>query len=188
MVRAALLLTISQSLSELITAEAARSGEESALLHAIVEHESHGNPNAVNPTSGAAGLGQIMPSTRPACRGELRDSAGCAEEKQRLLDPAYNLRLVAAGLRQWRQLCKVKTGRTPTVAGLLIGYGGFNRLPRQWCNLRKVAGRWQAVRTPKAVADILKLRKKYERRFSKRRRPKRSAGPGTKTNPSPPTT
>lgn len=35
----------------------------SPLVECVIQHESHGNPNAVNRSSGASGLGQFLPST-----------------------------------------------------------------------------------------------------------------------------
>lgn len=59
----------------------------SALVDCVIEHESHGNPRAVNARTGAAGLGQFLPSTwRTTPQGKVGMS---------VFDPAANRAAVA---------------------------------------------------------------------------------------------
>lgn len=81
----------------LIQKYAARHGVPADLLAAIVDFESGGDPNAGHKTSGATGLGQVMPREagfpgRPT--------------RQELLDPDTNLdwsaRILADGYKRWK--------------------------------------------------------------------------------------
>lgn len=66
-----------------------------AVMRALVQAESSGDPNAVS-TKGALGLTQVMPSTAPEIAAELGDDKFLqmseAERKKYLKDPAVSLR------------------------------------------------------------------------------------------------
>jgi murein DD-endopeptidase MepM/ murein hydrolase activator NlpD len=79
-----------------IRTAAGRYGLDPTLLAGVVDYESSGNPGAVNRSSGATGLGQVMPreagfSGRPS--------------RQELLDPDTNLdwsaRILSEGIRRY---------------------------------------------------------------------------------------
>ena len=53
----------SLSMAQIVTAAAAAYGVDPSLAVAVAQRESGLNPNLVNPTSGAAGLMQLMPAT-----------------------------------------------------------------------------------------------------------------------------
>jgi len=150
--------------------------QRAALVAALIEHESGGDPAAVNKVSGALGLGQILPSTRPQCKDP--DSTECAAEKARLLDPAYNRRLMASYLKIQERICLSKTSRKTSIKGIIMSYGGWNRtaatarrlrLPERWCHLERRWGKrrpgpWKEAATPQAVKDVLRLYRKHLKR------------------------
>lgn len=154
------------ALLALVAPEAKKQHIDLYLVDALVTHESEWNPRAINPTSGALGLGQHLPSTLPACRHDLTSEA-CSAAQARLLDGPYNLRLTVKALGGLRRWCKQRTGRTPTEAGLLMAYGGYNRLKQgQLCGLRKdKRGRWRPVPIPGQVKEILDLKRSRARLF-----------------------
>lgn len=151
----------------LIDEAAKAEGVRPALVVGLISHESDFRPTVVNGASDASGLGQILPSTRPACK---RDPASdeCAAEKRRLLDPAYNIKLVASGLRKWREACRKNTGIRPTEADMVAGYGGFSDVrKRRWCLRQKNGRKWHRVPQPQAVREVMKLVRRADRAMSK---------------------
>lgn len=66
-----------------------------ALVRAIIERESGGQPDAVNPTSGAMGLMQIVPATWDAQVAEMSLYFGTTPEESPMnpLDPYDNVRV-----------------------------------------------------------------------------------------------
>lgn len=69
-------------------------GVDSEIVRAIIERESGGQPDAVNPKTGAAGLMQIMPATWDAQVSEMSNLYGIqAAEEMDPLNPHDNVRV-----------------------------------------------------------------------------------------------
>lgn len=67
-------------------------------LAAYVDHESHFIPGASSRDGEDIGLGQIRLRYQSACREGLRTDS-CKAERVRLLDPGYNLRVLAGKIQ-----------------------------------------------------------------------------------------
>jgi hypothetical protein len=135
---------------------------------AVVRHESGWKPEAVNPRTGALGLGQIMPSNYKVCR-EQADGAECTAIKSSLLEWKYNLTETAKTLATWRDFCGDKVGSRLAIHWL-PGYQGLDLRRRATCGHRKHRGGWLALKSvPKLTQRILTRRRELETRFAKRR-------------------
>lgn len=135
---------------------------------AVVRHESGWKPEAVNPRTGARGLGQIMPSNYPVCR-EHPDGAECAAIQAKLLDWEYNLTETAKTLSTWRDYCGKKVGSRLAIHWL-PGYQGLDMKRRATCGHRKHRRGWLPLKSvPKLTQRILARRRELEMRFAKRR-------------------
>lgn len=136
---------------------------------AIVRAESGWVPSAINPRSGARGLGQIMPSNYGECR---REPAGpeCEKIKSDLLDWKFNLSETARVMHTWRDYCGKKVGSRLAIHWL-PGYQGLDSERRATCGHRKVRGRWAPLKSvPKFTRAVLARRHELERRFGKIKR------------------
>jgi len=104
---------------------------------AIIFNESGFNPKAVSRNGEDYGLAQIRARYVGAClrsKDPVRNpTPACKKEKQRLLDPAENIRLMADMITRNRKFCKKKTG-SAKFHRWLASYQGRN-YPRkkQWC-------------------------------------------------------
>jgi len=131
---------------------------------ALICHESHWLAGAVSRDGEDYGLGQVRARFIGACRADLdpvsSPSPSCLATKASLLDPVYNIRVVAEQIERWKRLCRSKTGRRATDQQWLSGYGGLSR-PAQgtWCGLRRSKGRWVALPTAKVVLQVLRYRR-----------------------------
>jgi hypothetical protein len=134
---------------------------------AVVRHESGWQPGAVNPRTGATGLGQILPNNYKPCR-ENPEGAECTAVKSNLLDWKYNLSETALMLARWRDYCGDKVGSRLAIHWL-PGYQGFDLQRRTTCGHRKRRNRWVAVTIPKFTETVLARRRELEKRFAKRR-------------------
>ena len=135
---------------------------------AIVRGESGWKPGAVNPRTGALGLGQIMPSNYKECRAAPQ-SAECTKIKTDLLDWKYNLTETARTIVTWREYCAKKVGSRLAIHWL-PGYQGLDFQRRATCGHRKIRGRWVPLKTvPKLTQKILARRAELERKFAKRK-------------------
>jgi Transglycosylase SLT domain len=135
---------------------------------AVVRHESGWKPEAVNPRTGALGLGQIMPSNYRVCR-EQPEGAECVALKSSLLEWKYNLSETAKTLATWRDYCGRKVGSRLAIHWL-PGYQGLDMDRRATCGHRQRRGRWIALKSvPKLTQRILARRRELEKRFAKRR-------------------
>ena len=138
---------------------------------AIIDHESRWRANAIGPDGEDIGLAQIRYTEHAACRRD-RSSPGCAARRAALMDPAVNMAAMGAAISAWRSLCTKVTGKAPDMRHWLAGYGGYSR-PEQniYCSRRKVRSgkgwRWQELKTPKAVEDILAARKAMIRQLQR---------------------
>jgi hypothetical protein len=136
-----------------------RIGRDPLLIVAIVKHESGWQEWAINPKSGARGLGQVLPEYRPQCAGAAGKSAACAEEKKKLLDGAYNLGVVVDALGDWATFCKKKTGLYGE-ENVLQAYQGLN-VPKAgvWCGASTVLGKWTLTKTPAITRSVIQHRR-----------------------------
>lgn len=91
------------------TSSAAGSPQEDRLFRAIVQGESRGNPNAVNPHSGAIGVGQVMPENVPVWTSEVLGKAMTPAEFK--ADPAAQEKVVRAKLAEYLKEGMEKTGQ-----------------------------------------------------------------------------
>jgi len=128
------------------------------LLGAIVEHESHGQPNVVGGRDGQCiGLTQICLHGFPACASGF-DTPECLAVKERLLDPTENLRVARGQLQAWKKLCRRVVGHAD-VRGIVFGFAGADGRGIH-CGMKQGKHGWVPAKTPKAVREILDL---YER-------------------------
>jgi hypothetical protein len=135
---------------------------------AVVRNESGWKPGAVNPRSGALGLGQIMPSNYPECR---RAAAGpeCTKIKQALLDWKYNLRETARTMATWRDFCGKRVGSRLAIHWL-PGYQGLDSRRGATCGHKKRKRSWLPLKSvPKLTTKVLVKRRELEQRFAKRK-------------------
>lgn len=72
-------------------------------LMAYVDHESHFVRYASSRDGEDVGIGQVRLRYQPACRDGIRTES-CKEERKRLFDPAYNLRVLAGKIRSAKRL------------------------------------------------------------------------------------
>jgi hypothetical protein len=140
---------------------------------ALVWHESRWRPGAVSRDGEDYGLGQIRARFYGACKTDEdpvnNPSSACLRSKQVLLDPATNLRMMAAQLSLWRRTCRKQTGKPALLARTLAGYGGYSKPSENlWCNLQKVKGKWVSQTVPKEVKRIIQYRRRLIRRVKRR--------------------
>lgn len=93
-----------RSYARIVVAEADRHDLDPWVLVALVDRESSWKPRAVNETTGAVGLGQILASPEIL-------AGGFAQFADQLADPAVNLFLTARWLARWRDKCGGNIGR-----------------------------------------------------------------------------
>jgi hypothetical protein len=104
---------------------------------AIIHRESKFHASAVSPDGEDFGLAQIRARYIGACRKDKdprrHPSAACRTEKERLLDPAENIRVMAELISGHRKLCRQKTGKTE-LQNWLASYQGSNSAKEgRWC-------------------------------------------------------
>lgn len=75
-------------LPKMVKEEAKRAGVDSQILWAVVQHESGGDPHAVNPDDPSYGLGQVMPRW---WRYVFVRQCGNKATPETLMDPRLNL-------------------------------------------------------------------------------------------------
>lgn len=135
---------------------------------AVVRNESGWKPAAVNPKSGARGLGQIMPSNYPECR-RAPASAECKKIKHALLDWKYNLSETARTMATWREFCGKKVGSRLAIHWL-PGYQGLDFRRGATCGHKKKRRGWSPLpAVPKLTTKVLAKRRELEQRLAKRR-------------------
>lgn len=138
---------------------------------AIIDHESRWDPKAISADGQDIGLAQIRYTVQRPCV-EDRDSEACEAVKERLLDPAVNIRTMAGAISAWRKLCTEKMGKAPDMRDWLAGYGGYSRPSEDiYCGHKRVRrGKgwvWKRLPTPKGVQEILDGRHRMIRRLRK---------------------
>lgn len=127
----------------------------------LIEHESHWDPAALNPSSGARGLGQALPLQSEACRS---DAQRCAEFVARLGDWRFSLRHTASLFATWREFCWKSVG-TRQARFWLSGYGGWDATRGTRCGHRRAGSRWIPAAVPAGVRWILARRAELIRRI-----------------------
>lgn len=114
---------------------------------AIIFNESSFNPKAISPNREDYGLAQIRARYVGGClrtKDPVKDpTPACRKEKQRLLDPAENIRQMAEMITRSRKFCKKKTG-SAKFQRWLASYQGRNYPKKnQWC--KPGAHTWKVV-------------------------------------------
>jgi hypothetical protein len=146
-------------------------------LVAIFRWESGLRPGAINKSSGAAGLGQIMPHFHGACKGTAdphkAPTPACRATKARLLDPLYNIAKVGKHITAWRKLCRRLTGRPALFHRWLAGYAGRNIIKGETCGQRRSNNRWQDKRQSPYVRRVTQYRRHLLRQLRRRARAQR---------------
>lgn len=104
---------------------------------ALIFHESSFNPRAVSANGEDYGLAQIRARHIGECANDAnpvrRPSAACQEQKQRLLEPEENIRVMAELITLHRKICRAKVGDR-SVPRWLASYQGRNSAREQrWC-------------------------------------------------------
>jgi hypothetical protein len=104
---------------------------------AIIHRESKFHASAVSPDGEDYGLAQIRARYIGACKKDKdprrHPTAECRAAKERLLDPAENIRVMAELISGHRKLCRQKTGKTE-LQNWLASYQGSNSAKEgRWC-------------------------------------------------------
>src|SRR5215204_1470281 len=141
----------------LIEEKADKYGVPPELLAGIIDYESGGKPDAGHPTSGATGLGQVMPKGSGPHFGDR-------PTKQELLDPETNLewsaKILAANYKRFNNnpqsaaaayLGAVDAKGNPTTAADANGTNGFKYVQEVMGRSEKFAGAGQSGPTQRAV-------------------------------------
>ena len=127
----------------------------------IIFHESGFQPRVISRSGEDYGLAQIRARYIGACKKDKdpvrRPSAACRLEQQRLLEPEYNIQVMADLITQNRAFCKAKVG-SALFARWLASYQGRN-YPKQkrWCQPGK--GTWKVINYRKHLLQKLARQK-----------------------------
>jgi transglycosylase-like protein with SLT domain len=125
----------------------------------IMWHESRMHEKAISKDGEDYGLTQIRARYRPGCLLDKdpvhAPSKACAQEKQKLLNGAYNLQAMFEAIGTWISVCKKKTGFI-SEESYLWAYSGLNR-PKQgkWCGYQQTAAGWVRLPIPSVVKQFL---------------------------------
>lgn len=157
--RPAIPQTVAAAYAKIVVERSTKLGIDPLLVVAVVDRESRWQEGAINPKSGARGLGQVLPGYRPSCIGSASKSTACAEEKKKLLDGAYNLGVVVDALGDWSTFCKKKTGYW-SEESILQAYQGLNA-PKVnvWCGASIVNGKWMPTKLPAITRAVMQRRR-----------------------------
>jgi hypothetical protein len=147
-----------------IIEESSRHHFDAMTAVALICHESHWNPVAVSADGEDHGLGQVRARYFGACRSDTEPirspNPSCRATKAALLDPIYNIRVVAEQIERWKRTCRTKTGRRALDHRWLAGYGGFSNPSKgKWCGQQRKLGRWVDLPRPLQVETILRYRR-----------------------------
>ena len=135
---------------------------------AVVRSESGWKPEAINPRTGALGLGQIMPSNYAECR-RAPSGPECSKIKADLLEWKYNLTETARTMATWRDYCGKKVGSRLAIHWL-PGYQGIDSKRRATCGHRKHRRGWRPLTVvPKLTHKVLAKRRELELKFAKKK-------------------
>lgn len=136
-------------------------GDASALREAIVGKESGGKPDAVNPHSGALGLGQVMPENLPSWSKAAVGRVVTQEEY--LADPGLQKRIIDHKLTSYYQEELAKTGGDRDTAVRRVASRWYSGRPDLYQDRRPQsygAGRYPSIDS--YTTDILKRYKEAE--------------------------
>lgn len=122
----------------------------------MIHHESRFNSLAISPDGEDYGLGQIRARFIGACKSSPEPVANptddCLRQKERLLIPEENIRIMAEMITRHRALCQRKV-RSTKFARWLASYQGRNDARRKrWCKpapatLKLVQSRRDLIKT-----------------------------------------
>lgn len=114
---------------------------------AVIFHESSFNPKAVSKNGEDYGLAQIRARYIGGCKDSPNPvespSAACVAQKQRLLQPEENIRIMAELITRHRDLCQRKVGSTKLPHWLASYQGRNDPRSKRWCKPGK--GTWKIV-------------------------------------------
>lgn len=159
--------------AKIIQTESRKRNIDPFTIIAIVRNESGWRAGVVSRDGEDYGLGQIRARYIGACRSD-RNSSACAGVKASLLSGAYNLRMVAASITQWRETCRRLTKRQALFHRWLHGYGGMGNLKRGIiCGQTKTRKGWRDLPIRKALRKIMNYRKQLIRKLASKRKRKR---------------
>ena len=129
---------------------------------AIINHESGFDARAISRSKEDYGLAQIRARYIGACKGTAdpvqRPTRACRLEQQRLLEPEYNIRIMAELITRNRAFCKKKVG-SAQFHRWLASYQGRN-YPRQKRYCAPGEGTWEVIAYRKQLISQLKKQKK----------------------------
>jgi hypothetical protein len=123
----------------------AKALQEQAKIHdfdpltgvAMIFHESRFNPSAISRDGEDYGLAQIRARFIGGCRYTeaplTNPTPECIAEKQRLLIPEENIRVMAELITRHRAFCKKKVGTTKFARWLASYQGRNNARKKRWC-------------------------------------------------------
>jgi len=113
----------------------------------IIFHESRFDAKAVSTNGEDYGLAQIRARYIGACKDDedplRRPSAACREVKRKLLQPEYNIEVMAELITRNRKYCKKKVG-SALFARWLASYQGRNN-PRKKRFCKPGQGTWDVI-------------------------------------------
>lgn len=104
---------------------------------AMIFHESSFNPRAVSKNGEDYGLAQIRARFIGACKSSAmpvqNPTQDCRREKERLLDPEENIRVMAELITRHRKFCRQKVGTTAFARWLASYQGRNDARKKRWC-------------------------------------------------------
>lgn len=126
----------------------------------IIRHESGFEPEAVSQSGEDYGLAQIRARYIGACKQDedplSQPSPECRKVKAQLLDPTYNIRVMAQLIEQNREYCRKKVGSAKFHRWLASYQGRNDPRKRRFC--QPGAGTWKVIEYRRQL--ILQLRKR----------------------------
>ncbi len=104
---------------------------------AMIYHESRFNPRAVSKNGEDWGLAQIRARHIGGCKASSNPvrnpTPECKAQKQRLLEPEENIRVMAELISSHRKLCQAKVGANSLPHWLASYQGRNNAREQRWC-------------------------------------------------------
>ncbi len=126
----------------------------------IIFHESSFDSSAVSENGEDYGLAQIRARYLDACRSDrspvTNPSAACRRFKKRLLDPSFNVKMMAQLITQNRQYCRQKTGSAVFHRWLASYQGRNNPRKKRYCVPGK--GTWRVIEYRQTLIRQLRRR------------------------------
>ena len=120
-----------------LQAEAQRNDFDPLTGVAIIHRESRFHARAVSPDGEDYGLAQVRARHFGACAKDKdpvrHPSAACRAVKQRLLEPAENIRVMSELITMHRKICRQKTGNSGLQHWLASYQGSNSAKEGRWC-------------------------------------------------------